>query len=351
MDNSTYTLNSVQFEQALAIVDRERRANTPTPRQERAAKLLSIAIYGLALGPLLLFLLALWSTPDSTTPEEIFRGVIPVPVLLVLIAGAWVAVLSIGITILFFLNLRYVRQLRRQRTLARELGLLETLHAPWRAERQKKRLRTVLDFIVRMLALLLVPAYFALFGYMVVESGMKRHLIFWFIGLLSFVFVTVVGAIIVTYFTRRSRARLDLISQLHSSLEESKQVEGDATLPIQISSATYEKIAQIERAQISLQRVQSIMRAPDEAGVGYVLQKSREANEAQAKLDPSTRVRVQDWIDALTAEPRPPGVVEDPQRGVLRLSVPDTPVTIRFTVDEQNRRIQIYSVEPEESRG
>lgn len=69
------------------------------------------------------------------------------------------------------------------------------------------------------------------------------------------------------------------------------------------------------------------------------------AQQAQARLDAPTRLRVQDQIDALMREPRPPGVTEDPTATTLHLRVPDTPLIIGFTVDDEARRIQIVSVE------
>jgi len=152
---------------------------------------------------------------------------------------------------------------------------------------------------------------------------------------------------IMTIFVRRSQARLELVCRLSSSLKGYKEeVKQDEDGHIHLPTEAYEKIAQIERAQITRGRVQSILSGLDKAGASpYVVQKSHLAQQAQAKLDTTTRLRVQDQIDALMTEPHPAGITGDPKAGTFHLRVPETPVIIGFTVDDRARCVQILSVE------
>lgn len=337
-DGSTYALNAQQFEQALAILQREQQVSTPSPRQETIFKLLNIAIYGYAIAFGIFWLLI-------APFEGLKRKFDLLDEALTYIGLSFLFLLPVGITILFWLNLPYVRQLLRQSTLVRRLGLLDALRAPWKTERRKKRWRNVLDLGVRMLGLLAL----AVSSFMVFVMGLYTGGSDFFLSLGAALLIgfTVVVAIIATYFVRRSKERLILISRLYSSLEKRKEeVAQDEDSRVPIPAKVYEKIAQIERAQISRERVRSILGSQEEPGkFSYVLQKSHAAQQTQASLDVTARLRVQDQIDALMTEPRPPGVTEDPKAGTLHLRVPETSVMIRFTVDDQTRRIQIISVE------
>lgn len=339
-DGSTYALNAQQFEQALAILQREQQASTPSLRQEKIFKLLNIAVYGYGIAAGIWLLIGLLFAGLQRKFDSLNE-------VLAYIVVSLLFLLPVGITILFLLNRSYVRQLLRQSKLVRRLGLLDALRAPWRTERRKKRWRNVLDLGVRILGLV----GFSLMLFLIVVftpwmTEMRGFDFFLSLGALLLGF-TVVVAIIVTYVMRQSKERLELISRLYSSLEKHKEkVEQDEDNRVPISAKVYEKIAQIERAQISRERVQSILGSLEEPGkFSYVLQKSHAVQQAQASLDATTRLRVQDQIDALMTEPRPPGVTEDPKAGTLHLCVPETSIIIRFTVDDQTRRIQVISVE------
>ena len=322
-DGSTYALNAQQFEQALAILQREQQASTPSLRQEKIFKLLNIAVYGYGIAAGIWLLIGLLF-------ERLQRKFDSLNEVLAYIVVSFLFLLPVGITILFLLNRSYVRQLLRQSKLVRRLGLLDALRAPWRTERRKKRWRNVLDLGVRILGLvgfslmLFVIVGVAVFSPRMTESGDLTF--FSSVGALLLGF-TVVVAIIVTYVMRQSKERLELISRLYSSLEEHKEkVEQDEDHRVPISAKVYEKIAQIERAQISRERVQSILGSLEEPGkFSYVLQKSHAAQQAQASLDATTRLRVQDQIDALMTEPRAPGVTEDPKAGPCTYAFPRHP--------------------------
>ena len=50
-------------------------------------------------------------------------------------------------------------------------------------------------------------------------------------------------------------------------------------------------------------------------------------------------------IDELTLEPRPPGVTMDPKDETWQLRIKDLPIKIDFTIDEDNHRIRIFSLQ------
>ncbi len=333
-DLSAHSLNPGQFEQALAILERERQAHTPSPRQETTARVLNVLIYGFGLAPVLI---AFRFLVDVKLSEVVASAVAAALLAIVL-------VVPVGITILFLMNLPYFFQLRRQWKLMRRLGLLDALRAPWKEERRKRRLRNVLDLGVTVLALPMAVLSLVFFLIIELSTGVGKRS---FGALSLFTFALVIVAIIGTFFMRRRKERLQLVSRLHSALEGYKEalLKPDEYTPPGITPETYEKIAEIERAQISRQRAESILSDLDEAGASYFVQKSRAVREHEDRLDFPTRLRVQDQIDALTAAPRPPGVAEDPTAGTLHLRVPGTAVMIGFTVDDRARLIRVLALE------
>lgn len=263
---STYTLNAQQYEQVLAILQREQQARTPSPWQERIFKLLNIAISGLGIVvsiPILILLLFLAAKfiPGLEKAADFLAGI---AFIFIVIAYLPLGLLAVGILILFSLNLPYVRRLVHQRRLVRRLGLLEALRAPWETERRKKRLRNALDLGVSILGPLLIAAVGFLIG--IIDLFNRPDNVFLPLGVLL-LSCMLGGAIIATYFVRRSKERLGLISHLSASLERQKEeVEQKDDLRVQIPAETYETVAQIERAQISRERVQSILGSLEEPG-------------------------------------------------------------------------------------
>ena len=326
----SFTLNAWQFEQALAILQREQQVNTPSARQEKNFKLLNIAIYGFAISLIMLLIIALI---EYFLQSETLILPLAIIILIVFFISA------VGITLLFFMNLSYVRKLLGQRKLARKLGLWEAMRIPWKTERRRNKLRNVSDLCILILGLYIV--YSSVIPFLISDQEIWLSL-----AICPLMFAVGV-AIIVTFFVRRSKERLRVITRLYSSLEGYRdEVEQNKENNIHIPAETYEKIAQIERSQIARDRVQIILNDKDNIGTShYVLQKSHAAQQAQIRLDANTRLRVQDQIDALITEPHPPGIIEDPKSDAFQLRVPETPIIIGFTVDDQARRIQIHSVE------
>lgn len=335
--SSTYQLDAAQFDQALAILRKEQQANMPSRWQKISFTLLNVAVYGFAI--VLLAHTVLELLPFRGLLEEVIH----------LLAYPW-AILVLLSPILFVFNLPLGLKLWRQGKLVRRLGLSQALNAPWRAERRKGRFRNVLTLIVGYLGGLFIlggvivgvflPAVFPMDW-----SDPEDVLVFL---LVSSVPIMVGVVFIVTHFIRRGKERLDVVARLQSSLAGYKaDAEGLEDIRIELAATHYKQIAQIERAQILRDRAESI-RVYGSKGSdvsGYGVQKSRTVREALAQLDPTARLRVEDQIDQLAMEPRPPGVTEDANTGNLRLRVTETPVEIFFTIDEDKRRIKMFSLQ------
>lgn len=341
---STYTLDATRFDQALAILQREQQANTPSRQQEIVFMLLNIAVYGFGIVLGIIVAVALLSLLALIFSEEWATIFFWIVIILLFVLYIPLIAAAVGIAILFFLNLPLIRKLWRQNRLVHRLGLSEALKAPWQAVRKKKRLRNILTLIVGGLGLLLMVGGL-IFGVQFakgVDWSAGEDVLFFVSALL--LLITVGAALIATHFMRRGKEQLEVVARLQSSLagykEAAEQAEGT---PIDIPAEEYEQIAQIERAQISRHRAQSIQAGFEEPGAAtYLVQKSRTVRSAQAQLDPMTRLRVQNQIDALTTEPRPSGATEDPKTKTWRLRVPETSVEIDYSVDDATQRIKIF---------
>ncbi len=237
-----YTLDARQLEQARAILQREQQANTLSARQEKIFKLLNFAFYGLGIAWLANLLLRGMTIADSSALVAAGRAVFRV----VLVINTLTYTLAAAITTLFFLNLPYLRRLLRQRQLARQVGLWAALCAPWRAERRRNQLRHALDVGIVTVGLLMVAG--SVLGAVVAIPLASYDWVPLSLCLLLFV---ASGVIVATYFMRCSQERLGLLSRLHSSLEgDQEEVRQDQDRQIHIPPEAYEKIAEIERAQI-----------------------------------------------------------------------------------------------------
>ena len=350
----THILNAQQLEQALAILRREQQAYTASTRQERIFKFFNIAIYALGIvGSIFLLILIIGEIFYILTEgydSEVFLKLAFVVFLWggILLAGIPVAILSAGILILFFSNLAYIRQLLRQNKLIHRLGLKEALRAPWIKKRQKRKAREVLSRCIRIVGFVFMLCIGGtLISLYIFNEGYKANAETLLYLVIIFIPFACSAAIIANHIVQRTKVRLKLISQLSSLIKKdlsvARQEEGDG---VQISAEAYEKIAQIERAQISRGRMQSILDDLEEPDITpYVIQKSRAAKDAQGRFDGATSLRVQEQIEALMTEPHPPGIAEDAKTGRRKLHIPHTPVIIEYTVGDDSRRVRILSLE------
>lgn len=322
------TLDSREFELALAILQREQAAHMPSRRQELWFRLFNLSVFAF-LGTFAIAVLA-------TVPNK--PGMENIALVLWVISGF----LILSTVVLFFLNLGLMRALMRQARLRRRLQLGKSLKDAFKARRRRGRMKNILTLIIAFLGVIIVPA-----GVLFVVP-----LLFWFVPtpyVLGFLFILTVLALslVFLHFMRRGKQRLEIVTSLQASLLGRKEVfESDQESTLDISSADYYKIASIERAHIIDDRAKSIKMAHKESpDSSYVVQKSREMLGAKAKLDLNARVRIDDQIFHLMTNPLPPGVTEDPETGYLRLSVPEASVDILYQVDEERHRIRLLALQ------
>lgn len=335
-NSNHYELDATQFDQALAILRKEQQANMPSRWQRVFYVLLSICVYGfvavLFFGIIFLFTILL--------SEYVLN--IPFVVLGVILFFLTLIVLP--------LNVPLLRKLRHQIRLVRSLGLSQFFKAPWKAERRKRRLRNIMVLLVVLFGFSVTVFHFigvvvfTVFG--VFERGFNP--LKFLMGLIIILFdIIILLAFIFFLLMRRYKQRLEVVAQLQTSLAGYKDAaEQDEGKRINIPSEEYEQIAQIERAQILFEREKNILASFEEPDVPYYsVQKSRSVREALHQLDPATRLAVEDQIDELGIEPRLSGVTSDPKTNIHRLRVPETSVEITFTVDHDNRRVKILSLQ------
>jgi hypothetical protein len=106
----TYTLNTWQFQQALAILQREQQANMPSPRQEKIFKQLhrTINVFGIVV--LTFFLSIVFSVISfvvGTNRFDFFYWLSLISLIVSIICSTAFILSTAVIIILFFLNLPY----------------------------------------------------------------------------------------------------------------------------------------------------------------------------------------------------------------------------------------------------
>lgn len=327
-----FELDSLQHKLALTILRRELDYNSPPPWQKRVFKILMGLLYllGLSAG----FVLALWALGASLGMDKlagfeytflVINGVLFV-VLFVLFAATF---------ILSIVAIPYLYKVLRQYKLAKNLGVTQTLIGTWRtATSRRKRIQDMVFLILPLLFLLPIAVFLATDSY------------WWFVP----VPVIIGVSIIILFIARRSEQRLALVFELQSSLAMSEATDADVDdQQIPISPDAYQMVAEIERDQITRDRMQTILanNMGDEVSP-YGVWISQAARSTLSGLPGSTRLRVQDALDELSLDPDGAGTTETADQDLTYLDVEDTPVKIVFSVDDGVRRIKVVGIDIED---
>ena len=340
------TLGLENFEEALAILKREQQANMPSRKEELYFRYFNLVVY--AFFGLCVLLVSL-----EPTKKGIYQNIW-------LWGWGLAGVLSLAILPLFFLNLGFMKKLRRQAKLRRRLNLDTYFKPLFRAQRRESTFSNFWTLLVSftgygfvLLGLILLIFSIAL---IFSKGGVKEIGLLFpvsFVGLVGFALAVVGLSSIFLHFMRRGEARLKVVNDLQTSLSKhEKSFEEDSQQRISIDADEYDLIARIERAQIIADRQRSIDKGVKEARTaGYLIQQSRDVIDSKSRLDPAIRPLVEDQILQLTTDPAPIGSREEPGSGLIRLLVPETPVEIVYQVDRDNHRLRVFSLGTRASGG
>jgi hypothetical protein len=359
----SHTLGATELSQALAILQneqwaREQGGNTLTRWQRLVFTSLNVLGYGLAItaaviGTILGFtaLFGNLSNPDYAAAN----AVLCVFVLTTLIF----APVTLGaLSILFSLNLPLVQKTWRNWRLVRKFDLSAFLSAPWEEERKKNRIRNFLTLAAGpgiIISGIIFGALDLLLAY--ADAGPRNdfwpsfsaELNLWLLSLAPLAAsITIPDGLFYLglHFFRREKERLGVVTRLQSTLEQySSSAETGKAAQVTISEQDFRQIALIERAQITRDRATSILNFEEQDDAVYFVQKSRAVRHTQSQLDPKTRSRVQDQIDALSTEPHPPSAAIDSETGNCIVPVPGTPVEICIIIDNKLRQITVVSLQ------
>ena len=323
-DAATTTLTNRQYEQALAILERER----PSPAQEQRFRLLNQAVWGALLFSFVYGVMFPVAGAQRAYPA--------------LLLAAFCYVLTVP---LFFLNLGLVRKLQRAATLRKSLRLAEWLQPFFSRRRHSHPVYNAITLalsaigypvcvvgVVGLVLSLLDPS----------SDGLALSTILIVFGL-TCIFI---------HFIARGAERLKVIAELRSGLlAAAPSSSGDNQESVHVRVEDYDEIAGIEREQIRSDRTRSVARGHRAASTGYVLRLSRQLRDMESELGEDARRLVDERVQQLLAEPEPADARAEYGTGLFRIDVPGTRFEIAYLVDHERREIRACSLAPAIPRG
>ena len=337
----SYQLNESQLDSALAILEKQQKEDEPSLNEKRIFKLFKVATYGIGITALIIFI--------TWVLSQFFSSIAASDIIFfVALLGFLVALpFAVAVTISLLLNFKLVLKLIRQSKLRKSLGLTEVLEKPWKAERRQHRFRNILTVITGLLGVGLIILSLTQAAFLADGLGLFAYLI-------TLAILLVVGvSLAASHFIIRGMERWEVVTRLQSSLSKYKeQAKDEDKLTIDIEPEAYWRVAQIEKAQMYQDRLNSIdayrEEVTDPAYKVYTVQKSDAARQAKKKLPFVIKMHVEDQIDALTEQPYPPDATKASDTGIWWLPVPHTPVRLGYIVDEESDRIKLLFVESDD---
>jgi len=305
-------INLDQYSGALAIVKHEYERIRPSKIQRIIFVLFNVSVYG----AIILFIVFLF-IPESA--EGLENAVLGVAVFFMLM-----------IPFLLVANIPFFLKLGRNRRLISRLGIEPIIKAPWKEATGRTRILRRFSLVMAVLAIALLVVL--LIGLVFDPSEVLSLL--WIVPF----FLAPSGV----YLLLRAKNRLEALGDLEQSLlASSAATAGDEQ--IQVPTETYQRVAQVEQAQIYRDRLSSVAAfAPHES---YAVQWSKGARAALGELDPSGRIDVEHLIDELATEPHlaDPGGDSSSGRSATRLT--DLGVEVEFSVNDESQVVRIEAVQ------
>ncbi len=221
----------------------------------------------------------------------------------------------------------------------RKIGLGEpTLAQPstW-----KRRLRQILGAIFAALGVvfLMLAGPFLHLSLIDIDglSGFIMSIVFLGLGLL----------LTVPHFISRRRQSLDLIRRTNELSKRLSQTlsETSAGVTVAVRAQDLNMMARMEQAHIEAEREEAVARARrEERPDDLVLLKTKDAVTGIRKLEPETRILVQEQAAALTQAAESADAKWDEESGLWQLVVPDTRVQLNYAVDTEKHQVKLVSV-------
>ncbi len=327
-----HELGREEFDRLLAVLEREQQAMQLTRAQRISYRLYSVFLWGFILCLVSAFILAISSKEGDYTAVD-KAGIACVVAGMVCLLGGIISLL---------LNLPLMNKIIRQRLVIRRLGISSASSALWRAHRKTKRWRIILGrfgLIIGILAFV--------FGVMVVFFGFGKGVSVWFgvgLGLLFLMF----------YVVSTGKEWLDTMSaqsadatQLKESMLSLRSSEGGAG-SIAIPSEAIRQYSRIEGDQIARSRVRAITASAGAAKEEFSILSSNDVRKMKAGLGPEARLKVDEALDALMLQPRPPDAQADSGTGFLRRRVNGTEFELVYAIDDTARQLKLMSLRPAE---
>lgn len=330
---TTYELSASKFEEALSILNREKKASILSLRQKRIYNLLKISIIS--------YFITIIAYGATIFNEE--------TILTALVGFSMVASFLLTI-IAFFLSLPFIIKLKRQLKLVKQLGLNRILQSIWKKEKSKTRFRNALSLILAFWGVLNIIGgiiYLALGVYFAITESSPlpaSHLIWLGLG----IFNIILGiAFISVHLIRRYKRRLEVINRLKESLDQYKVSSGKTKgEEIGVAREDYELIAKIERAQIIRDQAESILADDIETDESYFsIQKSSVFREKMTKLDNNVKMVVEDQIDDIVTKAKAMDSITERAENVHNIRLEDAPYEINYQIDKDNNKIKLVSLE------
>jgi hypothetical protein len=318
-----YVFSRPQLEQALAVLENERRAYPFSSTQRKLYNWFRISfwIFWISFSAFLI----LTAIAGAAPPEFGLRMVVFI-----------VATLSfVSLMLSVPLNWRFFWQTLRQFNLARRVKLW---HVRPRWSRTGRLFRWVVRFILVVVLLTLTLSVIRIARAEPVTASISLFLI-----------LTVVFYWFISY----ARKRLDVLATLEPLLQREVASTDSGAESISIPADAVTKIGDIEEQQIQRRRAEAIKVARHE-NAGYAVLRSRAIVAGADRLDPTTQLRVEARVADLARDPQPADAKPEGGAGgvggaggadeVWSVPAPGTSLEILYTVDRGARRVLVHAL-------
>ena len=315
-------MNLDQYSGALAVVKREYERIRPSKIQRILFVLFNVSVYG----SIIFFFVAM---SFLLIPVSVKEG-------LVFFTGLEIVVSGVGsffvlmIPVLLVANLPFFLKLGRNRRLISRLGIEPIVKAPWTEATGRTRILRRFSFVMAVLAIAFLVVVLIAF---VFDPSEVLALLF---------LVPFLLAPSGVYLLLRAKNRLEALGDLERSLlASSAATAGDEQ--IQVPTETYQRVAQVEQAQIYRDRLSSVAAfAPHES---YAVQRSKGVRAALGELDPSGRIDVEHLIDELATQPHHADSGGHSSSGRSETRLTDLGVEVEFSVNDESQVVRIEAVQ------